>query len=199
MVNMNAVSIREPVSAELTSFDALSRRQLMCRDVSFRTTINADGRVQADRRALRVLLVSGQNPDPVNERVELARRLGHTVLQATDGFVALRLAVAYQPDVVLLDCGLTLSDSCQIARHLRFDYPRKDVWIIAVTVRMDAESRKSCIDAGIDVLITKPLDPDVLEALLMLEYGRLNRSATDVAAAHAGQGFVPNCWGDNVN
>ena len=100
---------------------------------------------------------------------------------------------------MLLEYGLTLFDSCQIARHLRFDYPRKDVSIIAVTGQTDDERRMRYTDAGIDVLLTDLLDPDVFETFLTLQRGRLNRSATDAAVTLAGEEFVPVRPRDNVN
>jgi CheY-like chemotaxis protein len=170
----------------------------MCRDVSTLRKMHTDGEVRASWRALRVLVVHGQQ-DAVNARVELTHRLGHSVCVAFDGFAALRLAVAYQPDVVLLDRGISLVDSHQIARHLRFDFPRKDVWIIAVTGQIDDVRRDKCIDAGIGVLLTDPVDPDVFGTLLMLECGRVNRSEADAAAALASEGCIPVRSLDNVN
>lgn len=195
---MSVASISEPLPAELANFDAMNRRQLMRRDASILRKMLTNGQVRANWRALRVLVVDGQQ-DTVNARVELARRSGHTAFLAFDGFAALRVAVAYQPDVVLLDKGLALVESCQIARHLRFDYPRKDVWIIAVTGRIDDERRNKCTDAGIDVLLAAPQDPDVFETLLMLECMRVNRSAADESAALTGECFIPVRSHDNVN
>ena len=195
---MTVVSLREPLPAEPAGFDVLHGRQLMRQHVSILRKMHTNGQVRASWRALRVLVVDGQQ-DTVNARVELAHRLGHTAILAFDGFAALRVAVAYQPDVVVLDKGLALVESCQIARHLRFDYPRMDVWIIAVTGWIDDEHRNRCTDAGIDVLLTEPLDPDVFETLLMLECGRVNRSATDDAPALAGEGCIPVRSLDNVN
>lgn len=187
---MTVESTSEPVPAELASFDALKRRQLMHRDALTFRKMPTNGQVRANWRALRILVVDGQHQEPVNRRVEQVRRLGHTASLAFDRFAALRVAAAQHPDVVLLDSGITLVDSCQIARHLRLNLPGKDVWIIALTRRIDEVRRNKCIDAGINVLLAEPVDPDVFETLLMLECLRVNRSETDEAAALSGEGFV---------
>lgn len=190
-------SIHIPAPAELTNSGGANRPRT-CRDASVRRQRHSNGQARANWRALRVLVVGGQQ-DTVNARFKLTHRWGHTACLAVDGFVALRVAIAYQPDVVLLNKGITLVDRCQIARHLRFDFPRKDIWIIAVTGRIDDEGRNKCTEAGIDVLLAEPVDTDVLETLLMLECLRVNRSETDEAAAHSGEGFMPVRSHDNVN
>ena len=171
---MTVDSIHIPAPAELTNSGGATRPRT-CRDASVLRKMHTNEQVRANWRALRVLVVDGQQ-DSVNARVGLARRWGHTAYLAFDGFAALRVAIAYLPDVVLLDKGITLVDRCQIARHLRFDFPRKDIWIIAVTGRIDDERRNKCTEAGIDVLLAEPVDTDVLETLFMLECERVNRS-----------------------
>lgn len=195
---MSVAFIREPATAELKNFETVNRWQSMFWDASILIEVQSNGLVGANWRALRVLVVDVQQ-DTVNARVELAHRLGHTACLAFDGFSALRVAVDYQPDIVLIDRGIALVESCQIARHLRFDYPRKDVWIIAVTGRISDERRNKCTDAGIDVLLTVPIDPDVYETLFMLECIRVNRSETDAAVALAGEECLPIRPYDNVH
>lgn len=183
MVTMTVDSIRDAGPLDPASLDALSRRQFRRRHASIHRTMSTDAQGGVTWQMLRVLVVNGQSRSPDRLRVELTRQLGCTALHAKDGFAAVRVAVDYQPNVVLLDFGLTLLDSCQIARHLRFDFPRKDVWIIAVTGRIDDERRNKSADAGIDVLLTEPLELAVFEMLLVLECGRVNRATRDDAAA----------------
>ena len=79
------------------------------------------------------------------------------------------------PDVVLLDMETPLMDGCQVAKHLRSDYLSEDCLIIAFAEWVDDASRKPCLEAGIDLLLSKPVDRDVVETLLMLECVRVNR------------------------
>ena len=68
-----------------------------------------------------------------------------------------------------------LMDGCQVAKHLRSDYVREDCLIIAFAEWVDDARRKLCVEAGIDLLLSKPVDPYVVETLLMLECVRVNR------------------------
>jgi CheY-like chemotaxis protein len=85
------------------------------------------------------------------------------------------VAAAWHPDVVLLDMDTPLMDGCQVAKHLRSDYLSEDCLIIAFAQCVDDARREPCLEAGIDLLLSKPVDRDVVETLLMLECVRVNR------------------------
>ena len=57
--------------------------------------------------------------------------------------------------------------------------PSKECFIIAVTGGTDERGRRQCAEAGIDLVLIKPVDSSVVETLLMLECERVNRSPTD--------------------
>jgi hypothetical protein len=48
--------------------------------------------------------------------------------------------------------------------------------MIAIVGQPDERCHQECRDAGIDLVLMKPVSPTVLETLLMLESARLNRS-----------------------
>jgi CheY-like chemotaxis protein len=68
-----------------------------------------------------------------------------------------------------------LMDGCQVAKHLRSDHVSEDCFVIAFTEWGDDARRKPCMEAGIDLLLRKPVDRDVIETLLMLECLHVNR------------------------
>jgi len=78
---------------------------------------------------------------------------------------------------VLLDVAMPLMNGFEVARQLRLDFLRKDCFLIAVTGGGDEDERQQCIEAGIDLVLIKPVEPAVLETLLMLECERMNRVA----------------------
>jgi CheY-like chemotaxis protein len=106
---------------------------------------------------------------------ELVGHCGHAACVALDGLAALRVAAAQNPDVVLLGMEMQLMDGCPVARHLRLDFPRKECLVIAVTKRADDVRREQCVEAGIDLVLTKPVNTSVVETLLLLECVRVNR------------------------
>lgn len=132
-------------------------------------------RVKSGRRVLRVLVVN-DNQGQATEIVTLIRHWGHAVRMANDGLTALRAAADQHPDVLLIDLELPGLDGCQVARQLRLNVPPTDCFIIGVAKKADAALRRECIEAGIDLLLQKPLDLSIVETLLMLECVHVNLS-----------------------
>jgi CheY-like chemotaxis protein len=116
---------------------------------------------------LRVLLVEDQR-----EQAEVAARLlryyGFHVEVAFNGIEALG-KLASNPDVVLLDLGLPHMDGWQLARHITeqgIPATGKRPLLVAVTGYGDDQARRRSEEAGIDLHLTKPVDPKHLQALL---------------------------------
>ena len=116
-------------------------------------------------RLLRVL-VSDDSMDVADSLAMLVRLWGHEVCVAYDGVEALRMASAYQADVVVLDVAMSGLDGFQLARELR-QHPRvKDALLIAVTGYADEAHRLLGEAAGFDHYLVKPVGAIDLHALL---------------------------------
>lgn len=88
------------------------------------------------------------------------------VCLAFDGASAIRTALAFQPQVVLLDIRMPAVSGIDIAKLLR-QLPRFDsVALIAITGHDDAETREQMEDAGITHVFRKPCDYQQLATLL---------------------------------
>ncbi len=178
---MAALSMSQLATREVANPAAVNSGQLRHRSASGKSD-----RVRADQRALRVLVVDDEQ-NVADAIVGQVRRSGHTARVAYDGLAALRAAAAQDPDVVLLDMKMPFMDGGQVAMHLRLDFPRKERFIIAVTERADDVSRQQCLEAGIDLALSKPVDPSILETLILLECVLVNRRQ-----ARRARGFL-NC------
>jgi CheY-like chemotaxis protein len=119
-------------------------------------------------RALRVLVIE-DDADTADCMTRLVRLWGHDVRQATTAQAGLKEAFAYRPDFVLLDIGMPMMDGCTLARQLRLEPRLRGCFIVAITGYGDAEQRRRCYDAGINVFLVKPVDDAFLETLLNLE------------------------------
>jgi two-component system response regulator len=119
----------------------------------------------------RVLLVEDNelNRDMLSRR--LTRR-GFTVLLATDGVEAVRVALEEQPAVVLMDMNLPLADGWSAARAIRADPRGASIGIIALTAHAMADDRARALAAGCDDYQTKPLDFEKLVAGIEALAGR---------------------------
>ena len=116
------------------------------------------------RHARRILIVD-DNRD-AREMLRTVLELdGHLVNDSADAVTAVRLAVEWMPDVVLLDIGLPDVDGFEVARRIRKRIGTT-VRLIALTGYGDPEARGLALEAGFDDLVVKPPDPDRLSALL---------------------------------
>jgi len=109
-------------------------------------------------RMLRVLLVEDQ---PVNQ--EVARGLleyeGHAVSVAPDGQTGLQLMTERQFDVVLMDIHMPGMDGREVTRRIRaLDDPIKaSIPILGLTASISADDVTSCLNAGMNKVLRKPL------------------------------------------
>lgn len=111
---------------------------------------------------LRVLVVE----DHAALRAEIVARLqaaGHRVEEAADGRMALRLALAEPPDVLVLDLGLPGLDGLSVCRRLRAEAPRH-VPVLMLTARDALPDRLAGFDAGTDDYLVKPFSGDEMLA-----------------------------------
>ena len=116
-------------------------------------------------RRLKVLVVD-DNADLVEMLALVVVELGHDVRKALDGQSAIAAAVAYRPDVVLLDLGLPLVSGIEVGRELRRRPETADARLIALTGWGQADDRARTRDAGFDAHLTKPASPETIERLL---------------------------------
>jgi len=167
----------ELAPTEVASSDALQRNQLACRHPFTHDRASRVGRVIGERRALRVLVVDDEQP-AADGLVRLVSRWGHAARWAYDGATGLKVAAAQHPDVVLLDLEMPYMDGCEVARQMRLDFPKYKCFIIGVTAWANEKCHQQCTAAGIDLVLLKPIEPSLMETLLMLEFARANRPRT---------------------
>jgi len=111
------------------------------------------------------ILVVDDNVDAALMLHELFLSLGHDAEVAHDGFAALELAQAFEPNVAVLDIGLPQMDGYELARKLR---QLRDLRLVAVTGYDSEEDRAKSREAGFDHHLAKPLKVDQLLRLLEL-------------------------------
>lgn len=109
---------------------------------------------------------------------ELLHKTNYEFIEAPDGPLALALASADPPDLVLLDVLMPGMDGFEVCRRLRADPRMAEVPVIMVTALDDRTSRIAGIEAGADDFVSKPIDPVELCARVrtitrLNRYGRL--------------------------
>jgi len=142
---------------------------------------SAELRLQRDHAGARVLLV---DDEPINR--EIARTLledaGLAVDTAEDGVEALAMAGVGGYAAILMDMQMPEMDGVEAARQIRQRRLCDAVPIIAMTANAFVEDREQCLAAGMDDFLSKPVDPDLLFALLLkwIESGASFRPSGDV-------------------
>jgi two-component system CheB/CheR fusion protein len=120
-----------------------------------------------DRPAWKMRVLVVEDDTVVAESLaDLLRAEGHEVDLAADGPSAMEAVQSRPPDVVLLDINLPGLDGWQVARRVYEQPAEKRPLLVAVTGRSDESDRHSSERAGIDLHLTKPVDPAQLRRLL---------------------------------
>lgn len=117
----------------------------------------------------RILLVDDTE---INRMVVAAilEPLSATVIQAENGQQAVDLYCEEYFDLILMDCLMPVMDGFDASRKIRIwekqsENARK-VPIVALTANALEETRKQCVEAGMDEFLTKPVVPQKLLAVI---------------------------------
>jgi DNA-binding response OmpR family regulator len=116
-------------------------------------------------KGLDVLIVE-DDADSAESMAAILRHHGHQPTIVPDGAGALQAAQVRLPDVVLLDIGLPDLDGFGVAKWIAERPCDKRPLLIAVTGLAQEEDRRRSREAGIDLHLVKPVDPDSLLGLL---------------------------------
>ena len=115
---------------------------------------------------LRRVLVADDNRDAGETLAMLLRLDGHEVHVATDGLEAVEMFARVHPEVVILDIGMPGLSGHEAARRIREQCGDRPVTLIAVTGWGQKADKDRAAASGFDHHFTKPVEPDVLSALL---------------------------------
>jgi signal transduction histidine kinase/ActR/RegA family two-component response regulator len=128
----------------------------------------APGGAQAPGPKPPSILVVDNSKEAAQSLALLVREWGYEVRLTYDPFSALEEARARPPAVVLLDIGMPGMDGYEAARRLRSQPESKDAVLVAVTGYGEEADRQRAREAGFDYHMTKPVDPEDLQALLVV-------------------------------
>ena len=118
---------------------------------------------QASTRTRRIVIVE-DNEDVRTVLQEVLELMGHRVASAGDGESGYATIRQFRPEVALIDLGLPILDGYELAARVRADDPHTR--LVALTGYGQPEQRRRALEAGFDLLIVKPLDPDTLPDIL---------------------------------
>ena len=112
------------------------------------------------------VLIADDNADAAESLQMWLQMAGHDVQIALDGLRALAAVESFRPHVAFLDLAMPGMNGFDVARRVR-EFPwGRAVVLVALTGWGHEEDRKRTADAGFDHHLTKPVDPDDIEALV---------------------------------
>ena len=115
----------------------------------------------------------------------LLNAAGHEIMSATDGAEALHLARQSQFDLIISDLQMPAMDGYSLLAQLRDNPALRQVQVIALTAFSRSTDRNTCLVAGFDGYLSKPIEPEAfvgqIEQYLapQLRTGGLSRRSGD--------------------
>jgi diguanylate cyclase (GGDEF)-like protein len=114
------------------------------------------------------VLVADDDPGSLLVAKAAVERSGHECLAAADGDEAWALYLAHQPDVVVTDWMMPGMDGLALCRAIRAREADLYTYIVLLTSQGSRNDVLAGLEAGADDYVTKPLDPFVLHARLLV-------------------------------
>ena len=113
----------------------------------------------------RRVLVVDDNRDAADSLSMILANRGHDVRVAYDGLEAVGAAIAFDPDVILMDIGLPKLYGYEAAQRIR-KARGNGVLLVAITGWGQEEDRRRARESGFDFHLTKPVDPEAIAQLI---------------------------------
>jgi PAS domain S-box-containing protein len=115
---------------------------------------------------VRRVLVVDDNVDACDSIAVILGAFGYTVQTLYDGPSVLPKVLEWHPDTIVLDIGLPGMSGLEVAAQLRRQPGLQRIPLIALTGYGQEEDRRRSLEAGFDLHLTKPVDPNrLLQAL----------------------------------
>lgn len=84
-------------------------------------------------------------------------RVGHEVLEASDGQKGVEMAVKHQPALIIMDLMMPNMDGATAIWHIKQNASTKHIPILLLSAYIKGDQAKRAMDAGAEELISKSL------------------------------------------
>ena len=110
------------------------------------------------------ILIADDNMSDRMILTAIVKKMGHTVISASDGLEAVSQYNEQRPDIILLDVMMPNMNGQEAAREIKNVAGDDMVPIIFLTSLQDASDLAACLESGGDDFLSKPYNPIILTA-----------------------------------
>jgi len=109
-----------------------------------------------------VIMVIEDNPDNMDLVTEILEDEDYTVEGFDRAGTGLERLQSGGIDLILMDVSLPDMNGLDATRIIKKDDALKHIPVLALTAHAMANDERTCLDAGCDAYLTKPIDDDLL-------------------------------------
>lgn len=136
------------------------------------------------------ILIADDNMSDRMILTAIVKKMGHTVLSASDGLEAVEQFKEHDPDIILLDVMMPNMNGQEAAVEIKKMAAEDMVPIIFLTSLQDAHDLAACLESGGDDFLSKPYNPVILTAKInafirMLKMHKILQQQKDVITENA--------------
>lgn len=160
-----AAFLSKPIKASQL-FDVLANTVSGGQGVETGSVVEAEGAALAEQRPLSILVAED---NAINQKVMLSllARFGYRADAVADGVEVIDALERQRYDVIFMDVHMPQMDGLEASRRIVQRYPREErPRIIAMTANAMPGDRESCLAAGMDDYLAKPIELRELRAAL---------------------------------
>jgi adenylate cyclase len=110
------------------------------------------------------ILIVDDNESSLNILAHKLRKQGHTIRTGGSGREALERIKEERPDILLLDLFMYDMNGFEVLKEMHKDEELRSIPVIVITGLKDKNAAVRCIEAGAFDILTKPVNPALLEA-----------------------------------
>ena len=123
---------------------------------------------------MKVLVIDDSNV--IRNMVKFALTMKeHSVITANDGDEGIQIAREAKPDLILLDILMPKMNGYEACQILKNDPNTQKIPIFILSSKGQMEDLEKAFDAGADNYITKPFNPEKLDATIAFKLAKLNK------------------------